>query len=105
MSTSTEATAQAQAPADTVLSTAQDAEAQSQLTRVVIIALDHSDHSKQAFDWTLKNFLRKESDQVKFEIFLHFLFIYLFMLFINTFKLFIGCVSQRSTYSINSWSL
>ncbi|CAB5370170.1 unnamed protein product [Rhizophagus irregularis] len=49
---------------DTVLTTTQDAEAQSPITRVVIMAIDQSPHSQQAFDWALKNFLRKESDLV-----------------------------------------
>ncbi|KAG9300483.1 hypothetical protein G9A89_010109 [Geosiphon pyriformis] len=34
------------------------------ITRVVLIALDHSDYSKNAFEWAVKNFLRKESDLV-----------------------------------------
>jgi hypothetical protein len=49
---------------DTVLTTTQDAEAQSPITRVVVIAIDQSQHSQKAFDWALKNFLRKESDLV-----------------------------------------
>jgi nucleotide-binding universal stress UspA family protein len=53
-----------QQPHDTILTSTQDAEAQSPITRVVVIALDQSNHSQQAFDWALKNFLRKESDLV-----------------------------------------
>ncbi|CAJ0909233.1 2394_t:CDS:2 [Entrophospora sp. SA101] len=35
---------------------------QTPITRIVVIALDHSSNSQQAFDWSLKNFLRKETD-------------------------------------------
>ncbi|GBB87936.1 hypothetical protein RclHR1_14430001 [Rhizophagus clarus] len=49
---------------DTVLTTTQDAETQSPITRVVVIAIDQSSHSHQAFDWSVNNFLRKESDLV-----------------------------------------
>ncbi|KAI9199374.1 uncharacterized protein BJ171DRAFT_518939 [Polychytrium aggregatum] len=34
------------------------------ITRVVVIALDKSDHSEKAFSWSLDNFLRPESDLV-----------------------------------------
>ncbi|CAJ0764507.1 4324_t:CDS:2, partial [Entrophospora sp. SA101] len=44
------------------LTTAQDSESQTPITRIVVIALDHSSNSQQAFDWSLKNFLRKETD-------------------------------------------
>nr|CAG8434638.1 1411_t:CDS:2 [Entrophospora candida] len=47
---------------DTELTTAQDSESQTPITRTVVIALDHSSDSQQAFDWSLKNFLRKETD-------------------------------------------
>ncbi|CAI2173252.1 2433_t:CDS:2 [Funneliformis geosporum] len=53
-----------QVPEDTVLTTTQDAESQSPITRVIVIAIDHSTHSQQAFYWALKNFLRKENDLV-----------------------------------------
>jgi len=33
--------------------------------RVIIIALDHSAHSQHAFDWAVKNFLRKNGDKVE----------------------------------------
>ena len=49
---------------DTELTTAQDAESQTPITRTVVIALDHSSHSQQAFEWSMKNFLRKETDLV-----------------------------------------
>uniref|UniRef100_A0A1D1Z533 Universal stress protein A-like protein n=1 Tax=Anthurium amnicola TaxID=1678845 RepID=A0A1D1Z533_9ARAE len=66
MSTTTEETSQTQPQKseDTILTSNQDAEAQSPITRVVVIALDHSNHSQQAFDWSVKNFLRKESDLI-----------------------------------------
>ena len=63
---------QAQTPNDTVLTTEQDAEAQSPITRVVAIAIDHSEHSQQAFDWSIENFLRKESDLVHSSFFWFF---------------------------------
>lgn len=62
-------TQQTDNPEDTVLTTTQDAEAQSPITRVVAIAIDQSPHSQQAFDWALKNFLRKDSDLVKINMF------------------------------------
>ncbi|RIB25694.1 hypothetical protein C2G38_2241248 [Gigaspora rosea] len=49
---------------DTILTNAQDAESQSPLTRVIVIAIDQSEHSMHAFDWAIKNFLRKDSDLV-----------------------------------------
>ncbi|CAG8544104.1 7691_t:CDS:2 [Paraglomus occultum] len=33
-------------------------------SRVIIIAIDHSTHSHHAFDWAVKNFLRKKGDKV-----------------------------------------
>ncbi|CAG8643559.1 1775_t:CDS:2, partial [Cetraspora pellucida] len=49
---------------DTVLTSAQDAESQNAITRVVVIAIDQSEHSQYAFDWAVKNFIRKDSDLV-----------------------------------------
>ncbi|CAG8816248.1 13927_t:CDS:2, partial [Dentiscutata erythropus] len=49
---------------DTVITSAQDAELQTQVSRVVVIAIDQSEHSQNAFDWAVKNFLRKDSDLV-----------------------------------------
>ncbi|CAG8521800.1 13424_t:CDS:2 [Ambispora leptoticha] len=40
----------------------QNAQSQSQITRVIVIAIDHSSHSQYAFDWAVKNLLRKETD-------------------------------------------
>ncbi|CAG8614630.1 5040_t:CDS:2, partial [Dentiscutata heterogama] len=50
--------------ADTVLTSAQDAESQNPISRVVVIAIDQSEHSQNAFDWAIKNFLRKDGDLV-----------------------------------------
>ncbi|CAG8617803.1 23986_t:CDS:2 [Dentiscutata erythropus] len=50
--------------ADTVLTSTQDAESQTPISRVVVIAIDQSEHSQNAFDWAIKNFLRKDSDLV-----------------------------------------
>ncbi|CAG8464361.1 3713_t:CDS:2 [Paraglomus brasilianum] len=33
-------------------------------SRTIVIALDHSEHSHHAFNWAVKNFLRKECDKV-----------------------------------------
>ncbi|CAG8746086.1 8280_t:CDS:2, partial [Cetraspora pellucida] len=49
---------------DTVLTSTQDAESQNPITRVVVIAIDQSEHSQYAFDWAVKNFIRKDSDLV-----------------------------------------
>ncbi|CAG8526419.1 10450_t:CDS:2 [Funneliformis mosseae] len=62
--TSTTQVSESTVPEDTVLTTTQDAESKSPITRVVVIAIDHSTHSQQAFYWALKNFLRKENDLV-----------------------------------------
>ncbi|RHZ43526.1 hypothetical protein Glove_1033g25 [Diversispora epigaea] len=65
MSSSTEAQQQQYKPEDTVLTTDHDANApNTAITRVVVIAIDQSNYSHFAFDWALKNFLRKESDLV-----------------------------------------
>ncbi|CAG8474234.1 9862_t:CDS:2 [Ambispora gerdemannii] len=48
--------------ADQILTTDQDAQSHSQLSRVIVIAIDHSSHSQHAFDWAFKNLLRKETD-------------------------------------------
>ncbi|CAG8834267.1 26389_t:CDS:2, partial [Racocetra persica] len=55
---------QASVTADMVLTSDQDAESQTPITRVIVIAIDQSEHSQHAFDWAVKNFLRKESDLV-----------------------------------------
>ncbi|RHZ74816.1 hypothetical protein Glove_219g163 [Diversispora epigaea] len=60
MSSSTET--QQNTPEDTILATNHDAD--SNTTRVVVIAIDQSNYSHFAFDWAVKNFLRKESDLV-----------------------------------------
>ncbi|RIA99104.1 hypothetical protein C1645_747966 [Glomus cerebriforme] len=62
--TQTPVPAPASPSADTVLIASHDAESQSQITRVVVISIDQSPHSQQAFDWAAKNLLRKESDLV-----------------------------------------
>ncbi|CAG8691185.1 10386_t:CDS:2, partial [Dentiscutata erythropus] len=49
---------------DTILTSAQDAESQTPISRVIVIAIDQSEHSQHAFDWAIKNFLRKDSDLV-----------------------------------------
>ncbi|CAG8513869.1 7085_t:CDS:2 [Diversispora eburnea] len=53
------------APEDTILVTNHDADSPNTgVTRVVVIAIDQSKYSQFAFDWAVKNFLRKESDLV-----------------------------------------
>ncbi|RHZ53501.1 hypothetical protein Glove_441g79 [Diversispora epigaea] len=65
MSSSTETQEQQYKPEDTVLTTNHDADSpNTAITRVVVIAIDQSNYSHFAFDWALKNFLRKESDLV-----------------------------------------
>ncbi|CAG8665571.1 7072_t:CDS:2 [Ambispora leptoticha] len=49
--------------ADQILTSDQDAK-HSQISRVFVIAIDHSSHSQYAFDWAVKNILRKETDLV-----------------------------------------
>ncbi|CAG8550765.1 12472_t:CDS:2 [Ambispora gerdemannii] len=49
---------------DQILTNDQDAQLQSPITRVIVIAIDHSSHSQYAFDWATKNLLRKETDLV-----------------------------------------
>ncbi|CAG8580263.1 5171_t:CDS:2 [Acaulospora morrowiae] len=51
-------------PEDTTLTSSEDAESQHALTRVVVLAIDQSEYSHHAFEWAVKNFLRKESDLV-----------------------------------------
>lgn len=50
---------------DTVLTSDHDAVSLNKLTRVVVIAIDQSNFSHYAFDWAVKNFLRRETDLVK----------------------------------------
>ncbi|RIB22039.1 hypothetical protein C2G38_1035968 [Gigaspora rosea] len=49
---------------DTVLTSTQDEESKTPISRVVVIAIDQSEYSQKAFDWAVKNFLRKDSDLV-----------------------------------------
>ncbi|CAG8528474.1 10562_t:CDS:2, partial [Diversispora eburnea] len=49
---------------DAILETNHDADSPNTVTRVVVIAIDQSNYSHYAFDWAVKNFLRKESDLV-----------------------------------------
>ncbi|CAG8518005.1 9819_t:CDS:2 [Diversispora eburnea] len=63
MSSSTET--QQYTTEDTILTTNHDADSpNTNITRVVVIAIDQSNYSQFAFDWAVKNFLRKESDLV-----------------------------------------
>ncbi|KAG9292165.1 hypothetical protein G9A89_005309 [Geosiphon pyriformis] len=50
------------ATADLELTSTHDPETHHRINRVIVIGLDHSKHSKEAFDWTVANLLRKESD-------------------------------------------
>ncbi|RHZ87553.1 hypothetical protein Glove_33g11 [Diversispora epigaea] len=47
---------------DTILATNHDEDSNTVVNRVVIIVIDPSDYSHFAFDWAVKNFLRKETD-------------------------------------------
>ncbi|KAF0531637.1 adenine nucleotide alpha hydrolases-like protein [Gigaspora margarita] len=45
---------------DTILTSTQDEESKTPISRAVVIAIDQSEYSQKAFDWAVKNFLRKD---------------------------------------------